>query len=392
MKKSQYLQIGLVSVALCISSDLSGQLKPPNSPFIVDLEKNINNIETINLSIIGNELSYVPLETNPECLIQSIEKVILTDLFIFINESRRLLQFDNKGKFIRQIGNVGRGPAEYLSVADFCIDDQRKEIYIISAPKLLIFSFDGIFKYSTNLSFRPAQVLLFGQNNLMFHLYNVSGKTFSQNDSWIISDKQGAILMSIKNHLRRTSQPGIIVGDTPLYLFNKDAHFLEFGIDTLYYFHENIKRPYAIFNLGGFKMDPDPLITPTTKEEVGRKLFNKFWINSVYENNDYLFLRLFRGITDSTMHAIYNKETSNLIILKGNLFFNNIDGGIGFWPKQILDDKIMVDYVDAFNLLQFIKSNQPEPKKRDYKSVPINLLNLSKQLSETSNPVLMILR
>lgn len=392
MKKiRQNLRTSFLLLSLCLNSVIYGQPNLLNPPFIIDIKGGINNIKTKNLSTIGNELSYIPLETAPECLIQAIEKVILTDLYIFVSE-QRLLQFDNKGNFIRQIGAMGRGPEEYRSVGDFCIDDQKKEIYIISAPKLLVFGFDGVFKYSKNLSFRPAQVLNKDQNNLMFHLYNVSGISYANDYSWIITDKQGSILMSIINKLKRTSQPGLIVGNTPLYLFQNNARFLEFGVDTLYYFQDNKKKPYAIFNMEDLKMDLDPLITPATKDEVGRKLFHKFWINEINENNDYMFVKLFRGITDSTTHVIFDKKTADVTILKDNVFKNDIDGGLDFWPRQIVNDNILIDYVDAFDLLRSIKKMQSVSKTKNGKNVPPILTTLSKKITETSNPVLIILR
>lgn len=388
----QHIRISLTFLCIFLNSEINGQLNSLIAPFKIDIKGNIKNIIDINLSAIGDNLSYIPLETTPECLIQYIEKVELTDHFIFINEGTRLIQFDNKGNFIRQIGSAGRGPQEYLSVGDFCIDDHKREIYIISAPKLLVFDFDGVFKYSKSLSFRPAQILNEDENRLMFHLFNVSGKSFANDFSWIITDRQGYILMNIKKHLKRTSQPGLIVMDTPLYLFQNKTHFLEFGVDTLYYFQDNKIRPYAIFNLEELKMDPDPLITPSTKEEVGRKLFNKLWINTIYENDDYLFLKFLRGITDSTMHAVFNKRTAEVDILKDNVFRNDIDGGLDFWPRQIINDRIMIDYVDAFDLLKDIKSLKSGSKINNDKAIPLKLLNLSKQLTETSNPVLVILR
>lgn len=351
-------------------SVINGQTDHTDLPYNIDIKKNIKNIETINLSSIGKELSYIPLETTPECLIQEIKKILFSDSFIFVSDFKRLLQFDRNGKFIRQIGSAGMGPGEYISVGDFCIDEQKKEIYIIfsSAPKLLIFGFDGVFKNSINLSFRPAQIIPKDQNSLMYHLWNAPGKN---DPSWIITNRQGIILTSIKNNLKRISQPGFIVNHTPLYSFDNTIHFMEFGIDTLYYFKDTQKKPYAVFFLDDLKMDPDPLTAPSMGKD--EKLFNKFWIGSIIENNDFLFIKFFRGITNATMCVIYNKKTDAVTILKDNVFKNDLGGGIGFWPKQIINDNILVNYIDAFDLLKSI--------------IPTNLRG---NLTVSSNPVLII--
>lgn len=366
------LVIRILFFYLSSVSVIQGQSNLTKIPFKIDIKRSFGNIKSANLSNIGKELTYIPLETTLECLIQQIEKILFSDSYIFVSEFNKLLQFDRNGKFIRHIGSAGAGPGEYLSVGDFCINEKKKEIFIIflSGSKLLIFGFDGVFKNSLNLSFRPSQIIQKDQNSLMFHLWNVPGKN---DPSWIITNRQGIILTSFKNNLKRISQPGLLVNHTPLYSFDNSSHFMEFGIDTLYYLKNNKKNLYAVFYLDDLKMDNDPLITPSMIKD--EKLFNKFWMGSIIENNEFLFIKFFRGISNATMCAIYNKKTDAVAFLKDNVFKNDLGVGIGFWPKQIINDNILVDYVDAFDLLKSI--------------IPSNLRS---KLTETSNPVLLIVK
>jgi len=278
-----------ISILIFIFSSFSivlSQQDQKSIPFTIDLKRSINNIKGVYLSDIGTEVTYIPLETTTECIIQQINKVLISDSFIFASEHNRLLQFDKDGRYIRQIGSQGRGPEEYLSVSDFCIDSENHLIYIIS-DKLSIFSFAGDFVKAVKLSFRPAQIILKDKNHLMFHLANVPGN-YSMEHSWIITDRQGNIQQRFKNNLRRVSQPGLIIMDTPLYSFDNRVHFMEYGIDTLYFFQSGHKWPYAIFNFGDLKMDPDPLITSATKRRIAEKSFNTYWINSVQENEEFI--------------------------------------------------------------------------------------------------------
>ena len=352
-------------------SENNAQKAKKYPPYYIDIKKNINNIEIINLSSIGKDLSYIPLETTPKCLITNIKKILFSNSYIFISEFNKLLQFDRNGKFIRQIGSTGSGPGEYLSVGDFCIDEKKKEICIIfsSGSKLLIFGFDGVFKNSVNISFRPAQIIQKDDNILMFHLWNVPGKN---DPSWILTTRQGITMANFKNNLNRISQPGFLINHTPLYSFENCTHFMEYGIDTLYYLNKNRKFQYGIFYFDDLKMDIDPIVTHSLLKD--EKLLNKFWIGSIMENSRFLFIKFFRGMSNSTMCAVFDKETNSLSILKDNVFKNDLGGGIGFWPKQIVDDKILVDYGDAFDLLK--------------KIIPSDL---RRRISETSNPVLMLL-
>lgn len=361
-----------------------GQLNLLNISYNINFKKYIRNIQTINLSSIGKEVSYIPLETAPECLIKSINKILFSDSYIFISELNRLLQFDKNGKFIRPIGSSGRGPEEYSHISDFCIDEQKKEIYIISiySPKIWIFDFDGIFKKTVSLSFRPAQIALKDQNSLIFHLGNIPG---NNDPSWIITNRQGIVMVSIKNNLKRVNQPGLLVEHTPLYSFANTIHFMEYGIDTLYCFSDSQKKPYAVLFLDDLKMDPDLLVTSSMVKD--EKLLNKFWIGSILENNDYMFIKFFRGITNAEMCAIYYKKTGAVTILKDNVFKNDIDGETLFWPKQVINDNVLVDYIDAFDLLN--KHPGELIKRNNYSSTKLS--NLKKQLSPTSNPILIIL-
>ena len=364
--------INVIFINLCFVSILNGQTDINNIPYNIDIKKNFKNIETISLSKIGRELSYLPLETSPLCLIKEIYKVLFSKSFIFVNDTgKRLLQFDRNGKFLRQIGSLGRGPEEYLFVYDFILNENTNEIYVFFADKMLVFSFDGKFKRSNKLSFRVADAILLDKNRMMFHLPNVPGKYFNTY-SWIITDFQGTPKQKFKNHIMRVGNTG--VSQMPIYVFNGYARFMEYGIDTLYYFRDSIKSTYALFSFGDLKGDPDPFIDPT-KTTNSEDLKTKILIWAIMENEEFLFIKFSTLKWNKQLYAIYSKKTGKTTFLKDGVFNNDLDGGGGFWPKQIIDDNVLVDYVDAFTLLK--------------KEVPETLKN---KLTETSNPVIMILK
>jgi len=73
--------------------------------------------------------------------------------------------------------------------------------------------------------------------------------------------------------------------------------------------------------------------------------------------------------------TIFLREWREVTFLKDNGFNNDLGGGPLFWPEQIINDTILVDWVDAFDLLKCI--------------IPGSLRS---KLSENSNPVLIVLR
>jgi hypothetical protein len=371
--RTYFIAIGLL-LASCnnsINSDL---------PYRIDLENSIKNVNSIPLSTLGRKIEYVPLETDTACLIQNISNVFLTDSLIFVSDYNRLLKFDKNGKFIKQIGTKGRGPGEYPSLGNFLIDEVNREIFILSSRIVLIYDFNGNFKRDFKIDFPCRQFILNENSELIFHSFNLPTPSTDTVFSWYIIDRTGTILKKIKNTLPRTNK-GVIVPVSPLYMYDDTPHFMEFGIDTLYSYDNNEKKPYAIFHLGNLKFPPDP-----TMSEVPQ-IKGKFWINEIRETKKLFFVNIWWDLSDSISNCIFDKSSASFSILKNSGFTNDIDGGMTFWPKKIINDNLMLDYVDAFNL---IKTSKKILKDNNEQTSQLN--NLITQLSETSNPVLIILR
>ena len=90
-----YFVVTALFLVGCKNSDYENSKLPYN----IDLEKGIDNINSIPLSTLGSKLEYIPLETNPECLVQSIFKISVTDSFIFVADyNLRVLLFNITGK------------------------------------------------------------------------------------------------------------------------------------------------------------------------------------------------------------------------------------------------------------------------------------------------------
>lgn len=377
------------------TSDIKTQ-KAIELPYIIDLEKNLNNIKPIPLSNIGQELEYIPLETGLKSLLGRIRRIEFSDHYIFISDFYKLLQFDRKGKFIRQIGAVGRGPGEYIYVMGFCIYENRNMIYIADYANHLIkeFDFDGKFIRTFKITFGSEQFLVKDTNELIFHLYNGTNLNANSDYSLFITDFEGTPLIKIRKYLLRKSKSGLSIGVTPMFFFKSKFRFMEYGVDTLYTLKDEKFEPYAIFNLGKMKMDPDPSIPiqNSEKDEMFNRLKQRLWIRDILENEQNLFLKLDFGLSDSSKYSVFNKLTGETIFLENNGFLNNVDGGLKFWPKYVYNDSILVDYCDAFALLSQIRRGNSEDLKKKFGNNFLQLVKIGSELDETSNPVLMILK
>jgi hypothetical protein len=367
-----YFVVTALILAGCKNSDHEKTMLPYN----IDLEKDIGNIKSIPLSTIGSKLEYIPLETDSECLIERVSNVFVTDSFIFVSDYDRLLLFDINGNYIRQIGTKGRGPGEYTSVGDFIIDNEQREIYILSSRMVLVYDFEGRFKRDFNLDFPGRQFIMDENDNLILHPFNIPQPTTDTVYSWYIYDKTGTIRTKLLNTLKRVNG-GVIVPFSPLYTYNGTPHFMEFGVDTLYNYANNQKTAYAIFHYGNMKFPPDP----TMSEVPG--IDGKIWISDIRETKKLLFVNVWWNMSGPISNCVFDKKSSTFTVLKDNSFDNDIDGNMHFWPEKIINDNLMIDYIDAFDLITYARDNNTESKQ---------LKEVLEKLTETSNPVLIILK
>jgi hypothetical protein len=90
-------------------------------------------------------------------------------------------------------------------------------------------------------------------------------------------------------------------------------------------------------------------------------------------------------------YGVFNKQTLETIFLQDKAFINDLDGGMPFWPKYIYNDSTLVDYTDAYKILQAIDEQRSKAKNKKERNMSELLEMLGRQLDENSNPVLMVI-
>jgi len=357
--------------------------KDYDSLYRVNLERDINNIASVPLSYLGSKVEYVCLEAETDCILSKISKISVSESFLLVSDSYRLLEFDRSGRYIRLIGSQGRGPGEYDKIWDIAINEADREIFILSSGrKILVYDFDGKFIRDFVIGFPGIQFVLNENSELIIHQINIGQKSNEPVYSFHILTNHGKILTKIPNTLKREN--GVAITNSPLYMYKGTLNFMEFGIDTLYTYDNNIKRPRILFQYGNLKFSTDPTVDQILKND--KTLWGKIYVNNIQETEKSLFIRISYLLPHiSVSNCIYDKLSGRLTILKDDGFANDIDGGIPFWPETIINDSIMVDFADAYDLINSYKKDVKGTERSAH------LENIINNLTETSNPVIMIL-
>lgn len=232
------------------------------SPYLTDLKETSNMTITIKipanfdksdpffLSDIIDKVWYVKLETTKESLIRYIDKVIpyKNNFFILDVFGKSLLQFNSKGRFIRKIGSIGKGPGEYMNPISFIIDSGKEEILLHDDKlnKMIYYSLDGSFLNEKKLNYRFMEFEKLGTNKYIisidrkinFHLNDVKNyKLILASSDWHILGRAFEYEAEKKNGIASAIQAITKYKDSLIYnpSFSYDIYSItQNGIDRKY--------------------------------------------------------------------------------------------------------------------------------------------------------------
>ncbi|MDR1153409.1 MAG: 6-bladed beta-propeller [Bacteroidales bacterium] len=179
--------------ALCISSCHNSDSIYINDKYADTISINVDNsVSDIPVSKLFNKIEFVPLETGENCLVGSIDKILIHqgNYFILDQMSLSLFVFSPKGEFIHKICRVGRGPNEYTSLSDFFLDTENNRIILDADSKLLFFD---LYSYQLIKESRPYM------NTEKAYLGNETYAYYLRNGTWtgkynIVVEKNGEII------------------------------------------------------------------------------------------------------------------------------------------------------------------------------------------------------
>lgn len=361
-KKFRHFQIADYLLFLCCGLALLSCSSSVNTdPVCYDINSLRSSKE---LFTYKGQYTYIPLETNPDCLVGGIHKIIPASDYVFILSGDILYQFDKKGKYIRKIGSKGRGPEEYGTIADAAIDDALGQIFICDLQKINIYDLSG--RYLGNKKhdgfWKRFEVI---NKMYVIHPLNYSGnepcmlKITEENDSTIC----------FKNNVLFKLQDLFLVYDIKNFQkLNDELIFHQQFNDTIYRFDPRNKTLSAgyYFDFGNIRL---PLELLGNSRSFDNKSKNYGYLDDVCENGNYVFVTIF-----------YKGEYEKYVINKktGKSFAINKDQYL-IWPQWSDEKGTMVSYLQVSNL-----------KKHKDEISDIKLKNIVSEMKEEDNPLIVL--
>jgi hypothetical protein len=388
MSKKKYYQFLIVLAVIVFTSCKSRESKySEDEPILnIDVRNGLNQKDNeFFLSDFANNIKYIPLETNDSCLLSNISYLCLTQENIFISDTKVLYQFDENGRFIRQIGKIGRGPGEHGSRIKFAVDELNNEIYILSDPSFIsVYNFEtGKFIRNFDYNFQIASFEVFSHSDLVLFTkeFNALRDISSLNDVYL-SDNLGNLIDSIPDKERLKNRNNV-AGYVHLYKNYQELFYMGTFKNILYRLDEGLNKiPYVNFNLDNKISWEELIIEPN----MGNKLDDFIIIYKPLENLNYFFLTIQIGVPQNReervlRNMLYNKKSGELFPTIG--FINDVDMGMTFWPQFINQNK-MIGFYQAFEIIDFVQSN------KETINFSNKFLKLIDSLKIEDNPVLVI--
>lgn len=381
------MKLKIIFIALITSffiSQTAAQVKNDEA-LTVSIKEAIDSKKGLSLSdFIEDDIEYVQLETNAYCPINKNLRLFLNDSVIIAIAQKQVFLFErNTGKFIREIGHVGKDPHGYSETIYSKPYFENKNTILTKGwlpNSFMEYDLSGKFiskktlitsEAITSISdFNDGTTIgyvwnLDGKNKKKLMVFNSVGKeisSFPQNRSFEYDMKKDGI--------------DILHWEGWFYSFNNQINFYELFTDTIYTITPKNLKPRYVLSYGKYQV---PYELRNTKKYYSN-LSEYYFIQSLYESVGYLFFTFIYNKNNYT--GIYDKNAA--LTKVSQEVENDIDNFISFELSSINKSGEIIGFQDIYNIQEWLKKN-PE-KEKSFSNKVKNF----KGLNSFYNPVVMI--
>ena len=366
-----------------------------------------------SLDSIAMDLSFVPLNFDSIPVSQVMDvKWQFPYLYICTaadTKVGRLSQFSINGELLRSMDKTGRGPGEYLSIQQFCVDE-KGSVYINTWHKIVVFDKDlnhlRDIKWPHDINFAEMHML---EGNI--YLFPKSVSEVPKYD-WVVLDTLGKVLSSkVFDCYHSVAYPPpfsmiIFENNNRLYRYRSIS-------DTIFEIYGNDFHPKYLINRkfeDGYRMYSKEEISRNLRWDILMQSLNNVklrYFESIYGIGEYWIIAYRKHISknvnfETVLFDCLNNRMTLLNSVEWHMnepvYWGIPNDWIGFGaikPESLVmigSDTYVVAIIDAMELKKMVHSDGFRNGVPNRPALKLELQTLADSLNYSSDPILMLLK
>lgn len=333
----------------------------------------------------------IKLDNAPDALIGSIEKIRLSDNYIFLLDkytTKSVKKFNIDGSFITNIGQKGNGPGEYIQPTDFYLGDSIIVIYDQFKSSLLFYDLDGNFIKNKNIPFFAVSFHIFDSNTYVFHTLDSDNYHLPDIINYSLVWTDSTFNVKHVNAFREKDRYWSFLSQNNMDLYNNKLYYHEPFNDTIFRVSASGDIYYDyIITFPGNELPRKLLLKENKKDFLKATDINSTNNYVVKTSNpiitkDFIFMPIVRNA--SKVSIIIN--SNRLLLDVGNY---SSDQPISFMPpfSNILNskDNTIIGYVNSYEISQHFEYMKRENRLH---LLTEEFIDLAKNVNETDNAII----
>lgn len=282
-----------------------------------------------------DEYIIIPLETTEDNIIGNIDKISITDEYMYILDKQQamIFVFDKAGRYINKIAHQGRALGEYQSISDFAVSCSY--LYCLSRinKKIFVYDFNAAFVRSCNLNDWYSSFCVVN-DSLMYLFSDENNEQYFNYVLYNYNTQQIIKKIDPFEHNQNYS-----LGYSPFHFTNDEIFVTEQYDETLYLLDDNGKQTFCLFDFKPLKK-----VAPSEKKMPREKLYDKI--------RNMEMLRNIKGVdlSDSVLTLGYSVYCNDVGIRD---FVTRINLSTRQNKTIRLNDSVFPEFPFLFNILGF---------------------------------------
>lgn len=363
------------------------QQKEIQAAHIVEISDDDLKNTASRASEIFDSVEFVFLETNEDCLMGRVSKVIVTEDCFILKSAKAVFIFDRQGHFIRKIHHVGRGNGEYIGL-DYIslLSDGNLILLDTENKKMLGYNMSDSLLFDIKLPFFPRAVEERGDGMLVFA---VAGR----DDHIIVWNRQKG---EIQRRLLPFNIKYAITIARPLLKYGGDVYFTQEYRPGLFKVEDNGLTWQWYIDAGDRTIQGEDL---KPVDFFGATVYapgpQKARIGGFFESDKVLFFeyQCEEQLGESVYNVFYSKKTGNMIVYNPDKFMDDVSFYSQYYNYMFMtSDNQFVCVFDAGIWTRQVEEYAGKVVELGLEKKYVDILPKISGLSPDDNPVLALFK